>query len=316
MHDGITYCTGTRVYQVTKLHQHIPRKLYNMFGKTIICIYNDQTNNNSRPKKPEFTPNETYTDYETDTTQTQSDTESGNDTENQAETQNKPQNKPQKEGKKPEQNIHQNVTCRKQYQKTNKSEFTMDKTPPENNKENYPTMPNTNSKQKQEQSKYRNRTEEPTIIPDTQIRPETQTDNSSPHTQTNDVQQPELPKSNASATEQHNITNTQIQSPSQTLVSNRFQILQNTPYPENIDTPDLNTDINNHDMSTPDTTSTNTETENEILTPTSPTPKTKRQIRLEVRLFKAKKFTTQLQKQQTSVTPATSTMQQNKKETI
>ena len=69
-------------------------------------------------------------------------------------------------------------------------------------------------------------------------------------------------------------------------------------------------------MSTPDTTSTNTETENEILTPTSPTPKTKRQIRLEVRLFKAKKFTTQLQKQQTSVTPATSTMQQNKKETI
>ena len=115
MHDGITYCTGTRVYQVTKLHQHIPRKLYNMFGKTIICIYNDQPNNNSRPKKPEFTPNETYTDYETDTTQTQSDTESGNDTENQAETQNKPQNKPQKEAKKPEQNIHQNVTRRKQY---------------------------------------------------------------------------------------------------------------------------------------------------------------------------------------------------------
>ena len=165
MHDGITYCTGTRVYQVTKLHQHIPRKLYNMFEKTIICIYNDQPNNNSRPKKPEFTPNETYTDYETDTTQTQSDTESGNDTENQAETQNKPQNKPQKEAKKPEQNIHQNVTRRKQYQKTNKPEFTMDKTPPENNKENYPTIPNTNSKQKQEQSKYRNRTEEPTIIP-------------------------------------------------------------------------------------------------------------------------------------------------------
>ena len=91
------------------------------------------------------------------------------------------------------------------------------------------------------------------------------------------------------------MTNTQIQSPSPTLVSNRFRILQDTPNPENINTPDLNTDINNHDMNTPDTTSTTNETENEILTPTSPTPKTKRQIRMEARLFKAKKFTTQLQ---------------------
>lgn len=40
---------------------------------------------------------------------------------------------------------------------------------------------------------------------------------------------------------------------------------------------------------------TNNKTHNEILTPTSPTWKTKRQLRLEARLFKAKKFTTQLQ---------------------
>ena len=78
-------------------------------------------------------------------------------------------------------------------------------------------------------------------------------------------------------------------------VSNRFRLLQDTPNPENLNTPDLNTEINSPDINTPDTTSATNETENEILTPTSPTPKTKRQIRLEGRLFKAKKFITQLQ---------------------
>ena len=93
-YDGITYCTGTRVYQVSKLHQHIPRKLYNMFGRTIICIYNDQPNDNPRQRKPKYNPTETYSEYDTDTTQTESDIESENETQNQAETQNKPKNKP------------------------------------------------------------------------------------------------------------------------------------------------------------------------------------------------------------------------------
>ena len=44
-YNGVSYCTGTRVYQVSKL-QHIPRKLCNMFGRTVICIYNDQPNGN------------------------------------------------------------------------------------------------------------------------------------------------------------------------------------------------------------------------------------------------------------------------------
>ena len=78
-------------------------------------------------------------------------------------------------------------------------------------------------------------------------------------------------------------------------VSNRFRLFQDTPNPEKINTPDLNTEINSPNINTPDTTSTTNETENEILTPTSPTTKTKRQIRLEGRLFKAKKFITQLQ---------------------
>ena len=41
-HNGRTYCTGTRVYQITKLYQHIPRRLPNTFGRTIICIYDIQ----------------------------------------------------------------------------------------------------------------------------------------------------------------------------------------------------------------------------------------------------------------------------------
>ena len=127
VYDGITYCTGTRVYQVSKLHQHIPRKLYNMFGRTIICIYNNQPNDNPRQRKPKSTPNETYSEYDTDTTRTESDTESENETENRAATQNKPKNKPQTELKKFEQNIHKNVTSRKQQQHTNKPEFTIDK---------------------------------------------------------------------------------------------------------------------------------------------------------------------------------------------
>ena len=98
-----------------------------MFGRTIICIYNDQPNDNPRQRKPKYTPNETYSDYDTDTTQTQSDTESENETEKQVETQNKPKNKPQKELKKFKQNTYKNVTRRKQQQHTNKPEFTMDK---------------------------------------------------------------------------------------------------------------------------------------------------------------------------------------------
>ena len=101
-----------------------------MFGRTVICIYNNQPNDNPRPKRPEYTPNETYSDYDTDTTQTQTDTESKNETENQAETQNKPKNKPQKDVKNSELNIHEKL------QSSNTPEYTMDKTPPEKKDEN------------------------------------------------------------------------------------------------------------------------------------------------------------------------------------
>ena len=104
-----------------------------MFGRTIICIYNDQPNDNPRPKKPEFTPNETYSDYDTGTTQTQSDTESENETENQAETQNKPKNKSQKEVKKSEQNIHKTLRTENNT-KTQTNQNSLWTTPPKTTK--------------------------------------------------------------------------------------------------------------------------------------------------------------------------------------
>ena len=72
-----------------------------MFGRTVICIDNNQPNDNSGPKRPYYAQTETCFDedenhYDTDTTQTESDTESENGTANQAETQNKPENKPQR----------------------------------------------------------------------------------------------------------------------------------------------------------------------------------------------------------------------------
>ena len=51
-----------------------------MFGRTFICIYNDQPNDNSRQRKPKYNPTEIYSEYDTDTTQTDSDIESENET--------------------------------------------------------------------------------------------------------------------------------------------------------------------------------------------------------------------------------------------
>ena len=41
-YQGIPYNTGTRVYQVSKLYQHIPRYIQNTFGRTVKCIYDKQ----------------------------------------------------------------------------------------------------------------------------------------------------------------------------------------------------------------------------------------------------------------------------------
>ena len=42
IYNSIEFCTGTRVYQVTRLYQHIPRRLPNMFGRSVVSIYDKQ----------------------------------------------------------------------------------------------------------------------------------------------------------------------------------------------------------------------------------------------------------------------------------
>ena len=81
-HNGTRYCTGTRVYQITKLYQHIPRRLPNTFGRTIICIYDIQ------PEQQEYNINckqhqqnnktQTYQTPENSTSDTNSDENTDN----------------------------------------------------------------------------------------------------------------------------------------------------------------------------------------------------------------------------------------------
>ena len=49
-HDGIPHYTGTRVYQVNRLYQHIPRHIKDMFGRSVLCIYDNQPTDQPRPR--------------------------------------------------------------------------------------------------------------------------------------------------------------------------------------------------------------------------------------------------------------------------
>ena len=42
IYNSIDFCTGARVYQVTRLYQLIPRRLPNMFGRSVVSIYDKQ----------------------------------------------------------------------------------------------------------------------------------------------------------------------------------------------------------------------------------------------------------------------------------
>ena len=84
-HNGRTYCTGTRVYQISKLYQHIPRRLPNTFGRTIVCIYDLQPeqqeyNQNRRQRQPR---NKTLIQQQLSKQPTNTDTDSDENTDNQ-----------------------------------------------------------------------------------------------------------------------------------------------------------------------------------------------------------------------------------------
>ena len=49
-HDGTPHYSGTRVYQVNRLYQHIPRHIKDMFGRSVLCIYDNQPIDQPRPR--------------------------------------------------------------------------------------------------------------------------------------------------------------------------------------------------------------------------------------------------------------------------
>lgn len=170
-----------------------------MFDRTVICIDNDQPEDNSRPPKRYY--HTTYSDdndYDADSTQTERDTES--DTKQQNETRNKPENQSQNHNQSKENNSernkHNNVAHRIQKQNAHNQEYTMENLPPETNNGNYPPISNPTTEQKQTSVKEQEPTkktpiEEPKIIPETQILFEIQMNSNPFNPSINDTQNPE-----------------------------------------------------------------------------------------------------------------------------
>ena len=243
VHNGKTYCTGTRVYQITKLYQHIPRCLPNMFGRTIICIYDLQ------PEQQKYNKNrrqrQASTQQQTSEQTTDTDTDSDENTDNQWQQPRHYRKKQNQQKRKEINKIHNNIT-----QRRDKGNYQMEQQPPDINDENYPqispqpqqhqhkdtTTPTANAEQDKNEENI-------TIIPETNLLPTTQPEET-------------------------------FDSPS--LVTNlKNNLTQSTPEPNNILTPENNT----------------TNKENRSKT----TPKTKTQLKQEYKIYKAKKFTTQIQ---------------------
>ena len=111
-HNGRTYCTGTRIYQITKLYQHIPRRLPNTFGRTIVWIYDLQPeqleyNQNRRQCQPR---NKTLTQQQTSEQSTNSETDSDENTDNWWQQQRHYRKKQNQQKRKQTNRIHNNVT--------------------------------------------------------------------------------------------------------------------------------------------------------------------------------------------------------------
>ena len=123
-----------------------------MFGRTILCIYTDQLEDNPRLTTHNYRKTETYSDedeYDTDPTQTESKTESENEQQNEPRNKTKNQSQNQKPSKEhiPEESKHKNVTHRKQKQNTDNQQYIMQNSHPEPNNDSYPPISNSNIKQ-------------------------------------------------------------------------------------------------------------------------------------------------------------------------
>ena len=237
-HHGIPYYTRTRVYQVNKLYQHLPHHINDMFGRTVLCIYDNQptdrpgqrnnTNRYYRQKKTNHYPtqNERHTNKEN-----QSESENESENENQ---QNQQQQKPtttttneiQQQNQTENQNQKQNETTNSQQQQENitvrkhknpsAKQYQINKEPPPKNNENYPEIQETAAAKENDenisQTQQQQQQSDTIIIPETQITPEIKTQET---------------------------TQVSFLSPSM-VTKNRYQILNSTPETIDIKTPETN----------------------------------------------------------------------------
>ena len=195
-HVGIPYYTGTQVYQVNRLYQHLPRYINDMLGRSVLCIYNNQLTDQSSERN-NTNRSHYHRERTTDRYSTQNERNTNNDNQSDSESENQQQqqepnttttNKTQQENHaeirelQPQEttNTHQqqkNVTIRR-AKTTPTTQYHINKEPPLKTTDNYPeiqkTTPTTENKrstsplQKNAQSNI-------TTIPETQIVSETQT---------------------------------------------------------------------------------------------------------------------------------------------
>ena len=236
-HDGIPYYTDTRVYQVNRLYQHLPRHINEMFGRTVLCIYDNQPTDQSRqrnntkrsyyhrqrttnhyPTQNEGnTSDDNYSDSENESErenqQKQQQQETAITTMNENQQQNQAENQDQKQKETMNSQQRENVTIRK-HKTTSTTQHQINKEPSPKTTENYPEIQKATAVKENKPSTPQTQQQQTdtTIIPETQIVPQTQTQET-----------------------------TQISFLSPSMVTkNRYQILNSTPETIDIKTPESN----------------------------------------------------------------------------
>ena len=154
-HVGIPYYTGTQVYQVNRLYQHLPRYITDMLGRSVLCIYNNQLTDQSRERN-NTNRSHYHRERTTDRYSTQNERNTNNDNQSDSESENQQQqepnttttNKTQQENHaeirelQPQEttNTHQqqkNVTIRR-AKTTPTTQYHINKEPPLKTTDNYP----------------------------------------------------------------------------------------------------------------------------------------------------------------------------------
>ena len=272
-YQGIPYNTGTRVYQVSKLYQHIPRYIQNMFGRTVKCIYDkqqeydrviqfddsdteqDNTTHNNRKRNQdnqEYKENNNSSDNESNTThqnQNQND-----EIENETQYQN---DETESETESDNESTEENQTLKQQNEKEHTQEKQNNKTAKDMQQQTkqYKT---TNNNQDITTRKTNTKTQKHTTInPPPEINFENYPNLISPTNNTANTKTiqaeddttviPEtqipaiIPETQFDEINNANENITQLSLLSPTLVtSNRFNLLQTTPDPLNSSTPEIN----------------------------------------------------------------------------